>query len=156
MTAMNDTSEMNAYLIALANSPNVRVWRHDFAQLSRPEQIFRLVWELEAEVNNGGFHQYFYNSSGGLVPYVGDALRAIGALAMANIVDCAIHTAGADIPWHDEAARRTKLKTLGPQVEAQLDSMSRKFCKYPDDLLAVLYRYAHQHQSEIEQARSAD
>ena len=54
-----DRNEMNRRLIRLAESPNIRFWRVDYDQLSFPERVFVLIWELESEVNNGGFHQYF-------------------------------------------------------------------------------------------------
>jgi hypothetical protein len=35
-----------------------------FEALSEKEQAIYTMWWLEAEVNNGGFHQYFWNSAG--------------------------------------------------------------------------------------------
>lgn len=61
---MADFGQMNQRLLRLAESPNSRFWRVNYEALSRAEQIFLMIWELEAEVNNGGFHQYFSNSSG--------------------------------------------------------------------------------------------
>ena len=85
-----DTKEIKQRLIRLAESPKARFWRLEYGALSVPERIFRAVWELEAQVNNGGFHQYFWNSSGSLVPDVVNALRAIGAAQMASVVERAI------------------------------------------------------------------
>jgi hypothetical protein len=34
--------------------------------LSDRDRILITVWELEADVNNGGFDQYFFNSAGDL------------------------------------------------------------------------------------------
>lgn len=64
-------------LIALSESPDARFWRVDYHQLSPPERVFRAIWELEGEANNGGLDQYFFNSSGSLVPDVVDALKTI-------------------------------------------------------------------------------
>ena len=50
-----DNREMNRRLIKLSESPTARFWRIDYDKLSTPEQIFLLIWELESEVNNGGF-----------------------------------------------------------------------------------------------------
>jgi hypothetical protein len=41
-------------------------WRLDdvgFDALSVPEKHFVAIWDLEVDVNNGGFHQYALNSS---------------------------------------------------------------------------------------------
>jgi hypothetical protein len=63
--------------------------RAGFASLSPAEQAFVLIWDLEADVNNGGFNQYFFNSDfdPGVVPH---ALRAIGADRAARIVERAL------------------------------------------------------------------
>jgi hypothetical protein len=50
------------------------------------------TWLVDAEVNNGGFHQYFFNSSG---QYAGDALAGyelLGAEEYAAIMRSAIAT----------------------------------------------------------------
>jgi hypothetical protein len=59
-----DRNEMNHRLVKFSESPNIRFWRVDYDQLSFEERAFGLIWELESEVNNGGFHQYFWNSTG--------------------------------------------------------------------------------------------
>ena len=53
--------------------------RAEFEALSEEVKVAWLVHRLEAEVNNGGFHQFFLNSSGAYVPETIDALSAIGA-----------------------------------------------------------------------------
>ena len=72
-----DQLEMNRRLIALSENPNVRFWRIDPAELSRSERTFLAIWELESQVNNGGFFQFFSNTSGAVVPYVVDARDAV-------------------------------------------------------------------------------
>jgi hypothetical protein len=49
-----DGREMNRRLIKLSESSTSRFWRLDYGDLSPPERVFLLVWELESEVNNGG------------------------------------------------------------------------------------------------------
>src|SRR5215472_12379335 len=74
-----DHREMNRRLIKLSESPTSRFWRLDYKDLSAPERVFLVIWELESEVNNGGFQQYFHNSSGALAPHAVDALKTLGA-----------------------------------------------------------------------------
>lgn len=47
------------------------------------------VWLLEADVNNGGFHQYYSNSRGVLAERTVDALIAIGAPETASLLRAA-------------------------------------------------------------------
>jgi hypothetical protein len=144
-----DMEEMNRRLIELAESPNVRFWRIDYGALSPPERVFRAVWELEAEVNNGGFHQYFWNSSGTLVPDAAGALRAIGASKMSKIVEQAIEAVGHDIDWSDDSVRRATLDALAPAAVATLDEFDEAFFAYPDDLTTLLCKYVSEHRKEI-------
>lgn len=144
-----DTNEMNRRLIALAESPAGRFWRVDYAALSVPERTFRSVWELEAEVNNGGFEQYFSNSSGRLAPQAPAALRAIGAVQMATIVDEAIAALGADFPWLDDEERQERATDLPPETVEQIEALEQRFFSYPDDLTALLYAYVGSHRDDI-------
>jgi hypothetical protein len=144
-----DAHEMNRRLIDLSESPNSRFWRIDYGELSPPERVFRAIWELEAEVNNGGFHQYFSNSTGSLVPYAADALRAIGATTMSGIVEQAVESVGHDIAWSDDAARKAALAALAPGAVAKLGECDQAFFAYPDDLTALLYKFVSEHREEI-------
>jgi hypothetical protein len=140
---------MNRRLIALAESPDARFWRADYHELSAPERVFRAIWELEGEVNNGGIDQYFFNSSGSLVPDVVDALKTIGAYRMAGILEEAIGLMPANVSWRDSDMRREMLIALPETRQDALDTLTRKFYDYPDDLTALLYAYVCDHRAEV-------
>jgi hypothetical protein len=144
-----DRNEMNHHLIRLSESPNIRFWRLDYDQLSFPERVFGLIWELESEVNNGGFHQYFLNSRGALAPYVVDALTAVGAVATASIVQQALALVGPDVFWSDDAARKAHISELSSRAKEKLHDLDQAFYAYPDDLTTLLYRYVTEHRSEL-------
>ena len=42
------------------------------------QEVTSLIEDLEAEINNGGFHQYFYNSAGDNTAETIQALETIG------------------------------------------------------------------------------
>jgi hypothetical protein len=144
-----DRNEMNFRLVKLSESPNIRFWRLNYDQLSFPERVFGLIWELESEVNNGGFHQYFLNSTGALAPYVVDALTAVGAVATAGIAQQALALVGPDVSWSDDAARKAHMHGLPLQAKEKLHELDQAFYAYPDDLTTLLYRYAAVHRSEL-------
>lgn len=54
--------------------------------ISRAELTIYLCQALEGEVNNGGFSQFFFNSSGDYASETVEALREIGALKTAVIL----------------------------------------------------------------------
>jgi hypothetical protein len=141
-----DDAAKNERLIALSESVEARFWRVDFQSLSPPEQVFVSIWEVEAEVNNGGFQQYFCNSSGVNTPSLVVAFRAIGAGNMAEIAGLAIGACGANVPWSDHDARRSRLEALD---DGHFDVLDEAFFAYPDNLTALLYRYVADHREQI-------
>jgi hypothetical protein len=48
-----------------------------FADLAEEDRVLVAIWALEADVNNGGFDQYYFNSSGDTAYYAPTALRLI-------------------------------------------------------------------------------
>ena len=66
--------------------------------LSPEERVVHCVWWLEAEVNNGGFDQFFFNSAGGAVPETLEALEWIGANKTKDLLVDAVRTAFGDTP----------------------------------------------------------
>ncbi|HEX3864405.1 MAG TPA: DMP19 family protein [Stellaceae bacterium] len=146
---MPDDEEMNRRLIDFAESADCRFWSVDFAELSPPERVFGVIWELESEVNNGGFQQYFLNSSGACVPEVVGALKAIAANKAAELVERAIETVGPGIQWADHEARQEKIDVLPEATLDALDKLDQAFMAYPDNLTALLYEYVCDHRQEI-------
>jgi hypothetical protein len=53
---------------------------------SKPRLAIFAIWALEAEVNNGGFNQYYENPWGELATETPDALDLIGAFKYAELV----------------------------------------------------------------------
>lgn len=139
----------NSWLIQVSESPRARFWRVDFDQLTLAEQVFRVVWELESEVNNGGFHQYFLNSTGDFAWFAPMALEAIGATYMAVIVRKACSIFPESEPQRDWTARQTDLLALDELADELLETLDQEFCSYPDDLTTLLFNYVAAHRTEI-------
>lgn len=55
-------------------------------KLSEPQRVMFIVRQVEDEVNNGGFNQFYENSSGQFANDMEAAFKAIGALKYANLV----------------------------------------------------------------------
>ena len=143
-----DEHELERRLIKLAESREVRFWRVPYDQLTYPERVFGLIWELESEVNNGGFEQYFSNSTGSLAPDIVNALKEVGANQMAEITQAAIDVVG-EVQWSDDEARKATMSHLSSASLKTLQDIDQAFYKYPDDLSELLYRYVHEHRVEI-------
>jgi len=52
---------------------------------TKPQQAIYVIWCLEAEVNNGGYNQFYFNPSGQYYKLLPDALKLIGAKKFADL-----------------------------------------------------------------------
>jgi hypothetical protein len=69
------------------------------------------VWWCDAEVCNGGFHQFFSNPTGVLAPEALDGFRAVGLRECAEIAEAAISKLGEPYP-RDQEARDAALRSV--------------------------------------------
>jgi Domain of unknown function (DUF4375) len=145
-----DSRAMNRRLIKLSESPGSRFWRLDYQELSAPERVFLLIWELESEVNNGRFQQYFHNSSGAHAPEIVAALNTIGAPATAHIAQRALDAVtGTVTNWRDDTDRQASVARRSPQARQTLEELDREYYKCPEDLTPLLYNYVTEHRAEV-------
>jgi hypothetical protein len=103
-------------------------------------QVTHLIDELEGEVNNGGFHQYFYNSAGDNTAETIPAVEAIGALHMADILRRAAAKFPGGMPLAERFARQDVLLELFPNSTA-FEDLDNEFYAYPNDLNALLKKF---------------
>lgn len=112
----------------------------NFDQLDEADKILVTIWSLEGEVNNGGFDQYYFNSSGDLAFYAPVALRRIGAHQMGEITDDANKLFGPNGPARSADERDAQLLAIAPNGSEphRWDELTRAFQSYPDDISALL------------------
>ena len=53
---------------------------------NRSRQAIYFIWILEGDVNNGGFNQFYFNSSGQFNKFLPDALQLVGADQYAGLI----------------------------------------------------------------------
>ena len=111
------------------------------AALTAEERTFYIVTMLEAEVNNGGFEQYLYNSSGNFANELVAALRSIGADATADIYQKALDALGCELPSNRDAREEVLARVLTDDVSDILDECDSVFYQYPDNIEALSYQF---------------
>ena len=52
---------------------------------NKSRQAIYMIWELEGEVNNGGYNQFYFNSSGQFYKHLPNALKFVGANRFADL-----------------------------------------------------------------------
>lgn len=139
----------NHILIRLSESPQTKFGKEDFASQTVPQKVFSALWDVESEVNNGGFSQYFVNSSAESAHFVSDALRMIGAPKTADICERAMAAAfPAGLPKSEEAIR-SAAADFSDEVLEKLEPLDQEFFSYPHNLTDLLFTYVFQHPEEF-------
>jgi len=83
-----------------------------YESLNRNQQLYSAVWICNIEINNGGFSQYFSNSSGDTWPDAVACLEAMGFHERLAILREAIDLFGEAGPSTDRSTRQDQLDEL--------------------------------------------
>lgn len=73
--------DKNRVLIRLAEGTSTHFGKVAFHSQSAAQKVFTAIWELESQVNNGGFDAYFRHSDSEVIAYAPLSLGEIGALS---------------------------------------------------------------------------
>jgi len=120
-----------------------------FARLSPAEQTVGCLTELEMEVNNGGFHQYYWNSPGDRAREAVDALRTLGASHTAQLVVAANAVFGSEGPSPSREDRWSQMDSLGETAVNLWYELDGAFFEYKDDLSALTARFIRNNRPEF-------
>ena len=112
----------------------------DFERLNEGQRVAFCILLLEMEVNNGGFHQFFSNSSGYFVPETILALKRIGADTTAAILERAIAIAYPN-GFPDDRNQYEEALRFDDAVLDELDRVDSAFYGYEDDLTSLVNDY---------------
>ncbi|MEX1023592.1 MAG: DMP19 family protein [Planctomycetota bacterium] len=138
------------FMFALSEVLVPRSWDGGYAALAEHEKVFVAVWELESTVQEGGFTQYFIDSSGDHSADAVEALRAIGAPRMAKILERARRVFPSGAPAADREARDTLLLREADVLEPRLAKLDAEYLEYPDDVTDLLSGYVTFLRAEFE------
>ena len=119
-------------------------------ELSSTERIFSVMQYLEMEVNNGGFNQFFFNSSGNFADEIVNVCEEIGADATAEICKKALDALG-ELPEVGTMEREEVLDELldSDEVNEILEECDEAFYEYEDDLEELCYEYVMDRQDHF-------
>ena len=114
----------------------------DFELLGETDRVIVAVWALDGEVNNGGFEQFYFNSSGDYAYFVPSALNLINANQTAEIVQEANQEFGPQGPSRNRDDRQELLELLSADEDERLfDSYDKRFYSCHDNLDVLLTEF---------------
>ncbi|HMG15984.1 MAG TPA: DMP19 family protein [Saprospiraceae bacterium] len=113
-------------------------------KLTEPQKQFYYNQCLEREINNGGFNQYFLNSSGDFAHQTVQSLRTIRANTTADILQKAIDQFPDKKVPQDKTERQEILEQIQDSADPLWEELDQKIFSYEDDLNTLNIEYIRQ------------
>jgi hypothetical protein len=113
------------------------------------EKLINAVLDMESEVMNGGFHQYFQNSAGDQWQEALTGLGKIGAAKAAELLTKALTVFAESRPPVVREERQKIANELSQERVSFLDSLDQDFYKYEDKILSLVITYAERNRSDF-------
>lgn len=119
-------------------------------RLNESQKILLIVENLEREINNDGFHQFYWNSSGDYAIETIDALIKIGANKTAEIVKKANSEFKNGSLQKDRTERQNELELIEKKAEENWNKCDSEFYAYQDNLTELLIAFVIKNKSDFE------
>jgi Domain of unknown function (DUF4375) len=121
-----------------------------FEELNLAEQALIGTWELANEVYNGGFTQYFHNSSRERAKPMVGVLRSIEAARVVAILESAIALADPGTRWGDAPDFLAAVNSMPEDVTKQIHERKGQLYDELDDLHLKVFRFLSEHRDQID------
>ncbi|MGA3346679.1 MAG: DUF4375 domain-containing protein [Terracidiphilus sp.] len=148
LLALATEYRVDSLLVALEEALNRKAEEIGEQDLSDEERIVLAVEALERELNNGGYGQFFTNSSGQYASIIVDSLLSIGCAETANITSGAINALGTQ-DFSPEALEAA-LESDNEERDEQLDECDGLYSGAGEDIAGQLFEFVRAHQDAIQ------
>ncbi len=149
LVALADTHRLDSIVTAFGTALLEKEERSGVDSLSDVERTVYAVYWLETEINNGGFVQFFSNSSLQFTPFIVQALLDVGLPKTAVITKNAI--AALELP-DDFSLDDVFVSALADDEDKEflLSEADTQFFEYEEDISGVLFEYIRVHIDKIQ------
>ena len=138
---------IDSLVLAFEQAISQKAERRGVQNLSDEERIVLAVEALEREVNNGGYHQFFANSSREFAPIAVGSLQTIGCKKTASITQRAIKALG--ISDVTAEAIDTAMTADGQQRLAKLNRCDASYYKSAEPIAERLFAFIKANKASI-------
>ena len=123
--------------------------RKGLASFTQAERFVYAIEGMQREVNNGGWNQFFFNSSGALAYDLVPALQAVGSTKNLSIAERAVKIFGkpASLGEEDRAKHLDKITQDGEK--SPWDGLEDEFYQAPEDLEAMIIEFIARNPAEF-------
>jgi len=134
----------------LFKARNIEDWTYAAKSLPQPWRALYTSSELDSEVKNGGFHQYFFNTRCKLLRETLDDLRYLDASQFADLYEKAI--AGIDVSYYRSSKRDDDdwEKFTTKYADHQWDDLEKRFYDQKPELDVIAAQHIKAHPEEYQ------
>ena len=144
LIALKDAFRINSIILAFEEA----IDKKDRTDLSRVELIVLAVESLEREVNNGGYHQFFINTSREFAGLIVEALREIGCSNCAAITEDALAVLKVENVSDIRAVEQAAHELTAEEVE-KLDACDERYYRNKEAIADSLFSFIEQNSEQI-------
>ena len=122
----------------------------DLSKLNSSQQLVLIIGNLVREINNGGFNQFYFNSSGAHAQITLDYLRKIKAIRTSSLVEKANREWPENKVPYDQKERQSILATIEDKAEHIWEDCDQQFYKCEDDLERLLVDFVNVNRADFD------
>jgi len=123
--------------------------RNGLASFTRGERFVYAIEGMVREVNNGGWNQFFRNSSGALAFDLAPALEAVGSKKNLSIAQRALNIFGNPASLSEDDRGKQVDKVTKDGENNPWDALEGEFYENPEDLEAMIVEFIARNQAEF-------
>jgi hypothetical protein len=123
--------------------------RKGLAAFTRGERYVYAIEGMVREVNNGGWNQFFFNSSGALAFDLVPALEAVGSTKNRSIAERALKIFGKPASLSEDDRAKHLYKVTKDGENNPWDKLENEFYENPEDLEAMMLEFIARNQAEF-------
>jgi hypothetical protein len=148
LIALEGEYRADSLVLAFEQAVQLKAGRRGSGSLMEEETTILAVEALEREVNNGGYGQFFINSSKEYAPIVVDALRRIASTEVATLTQDAINALGIEGPVTIKAIDLA-MEEENTERDDALEACDERYYKVVGDLAGRLFQFIKSNRREI-------
>lgn len=113
------------------------------------ERLINAIEDMENEVMNGGFSQYYFNSVGIDWQDAQIGLGKIGAIKSKDLLEKSFSVFPLSKPYTIREENTNVIRSLSQEQKAFLNSLDDEFMTYEDNIGRLVIRYAEKNRSDF-------
>src|SRR5439155_24322115 len=108
-----------------------------YSALSPVEKVALNIVDLDGEMCNGGWHQFFTNSPGENWFDMLQSLKTIGAINTIRIFERALAVFPNSRPAQSQFERENQMQAVGPMAREQLNQLDQQYYAQSEDIFSL-------------------